>query len=94
MSETIVRGSELTRELLKSQKYVLCLVHNISDNMARSSVPPKVRTVSEVEGIWFHFTDGLFAEYAVPIDNNGNEVVALEEVSLSELSYGLWEKKD
>lgn len=78
MSEITVRGSELSRELLKSQKYVLCLVHNISDDRARSSMPPKVRTVSGVEGIWFNLTDGLFAEYAVPIDNNGNELVEVK----------------
>lgn len=79
MSKTVLRGSELTRELLKSQKYVLCLVHNISDDRARSCKPPNVQVVSEVEGIWFNFPDGLFAEFAVPIDNNGNEIVRFVE---------------
>lgn len=73
-----VRGSELTRKLLEKQKYVLCLVSHTSDDKARSNNPPKVRTVVGVDRDWFESVTGLMNKYAVPIDNNGNEITEIE----------------
>lgn len=78
VSELPLRGSELTKKLLEKQKYVLCLVSNMSDGFARNKKPHKVRIVSGLGDNWFALTDGLFAEYAVPVDMNGNEITGLE----------------
>lgn len=77
--ELPLRGSELTRRLLEKQKYVLCLVSYIGDDNARSSNPPKVRTVTAVEDDGFTLANGGFEHYAVPIDMNGNEITEIEE---------------
>lgn len=73
-----LRGSELTMELLKQQKYVLCLVSNINEDNARRNDPPKVRIVSGMDKGWFNLTDGLVAEFAIPIDMDGNEITEFE----------------
>ena len=73
-----LRGSELTKELLKQQKYVLCLVSHISDDDARSTNPPIVRTVVEADGRWFESVAGSVYMYAVPIDNHGHEITEIE----------------
>lgn len=75
MSETIVRGSELTRELLKRWKYVLCLVSHISDDSARKYKELTVIEYVDGEEGWFTCVDGDRYNHAVPIDNNGNEIV-------------------
>lgn len=74
-----LRGSELTKELLKQQKYVLCLVSSVSDDGARSIETPRVRTVSDFDGTWFESVAGSVYRYAVPIDNQGYEITEYEE---------------
>lgn len=73
-----VRGSELTKKLLEKQKYVLCLVSHISDDKARSVNPPKLRIVTGVDGDYFNTPGGILAEFAVPIDMDGNEITEIE----------------
>lgn len=73
-----LRGSELTKELLKQQKYVLCLVSNINEDNARRDDPPKVGIVSGMDKDWFNLTNGLVAEFAIPIDMDGNEITEIE----------------
>ncbi|WP_338412076.1 hypothetical protein MN210_18980 [Psychrobacter raelei] len=76
--ELPLRGSELTRKLLEKQKYVLCLVSNINEDKARRNDPPKVGVVSGVISDWFRLADESVAEFAVPVDNNGNEITEIE----------------
>lgn len=74
-----VRGSELTKKLLEKQKYVLCLVSRISDDEARSNDSPRVYVVSGTIADYFDLTDGSVANFAVPIDEDGNEITDYEE---------------
>lgn len=74
-----VRGSELTKKLLEKQKYVLCLVSHVSDDNARRFNPPKLHIVTGVEGDYFNTLGGISADFAVPVDNNGNEIMDYEE---------------
>ncbi|SJM37148.1 hypothetical protein A1019T_01119 [Psychrobacter pasteurii] len=76
--ELPVRGSELTKKLLEKQKYVLCLVSHISDDRARSVNPPKLRIVTGVDGDYFNTPGGILAEFAVPVDMDGNEITEIE----------------
>lgn len=69
-----LRGSELTKKMLERQKYVLCLVSNISEDSARNSHPPLVRLVYGVVNNWFGLYEGSVAEFAIPIDMDGNEI--------------------
>lgn len=73
-----LRGSELTRELLKKQKYVICWVNTYSDEYARNA-SRMVHIATEVEDDGFTLSNGGFAEYAVPVDMNGNEITEIEE---------------
>lgn len=72
-----LRGSELTKRLLEKQKYVICWVNDKSDERARDW-PHEICVVCAVEDGGFTLGDGGFAEYAVPIDNNGNEITEIE----------------
>lgn len=72
-----LRGSELTRELLKKQKYVLCWANTRSDEYARDA-SRKVYIVTEVEDDGFTLSDGGFAEFAVPVDEHGYEITEIE----------------
>lgn len=76
-----LRGSELTKKLLEKQKYGLCYVSDINDGDCREN-----KRVSVIE----RFKDGYFYKgkvngpfvcswkYAVPVDNNGNEITEIE----------------
>lgn len=68
-------GSDLTRKLLKTQKYVLCKVSSYSDGHAREL--EDVRTICSTLNSGFIREDGEFASYAVPIDMNGNEITEI-----------------
>lgn len=70
-------GSDLTRKLLKTQKYVLCKVSRYSDGHAREL--EDVRTICSTLNSGFIREDGEFAHHAVPIDFNGNEITEIEE---------------
>lgn len=72
-----LRGSELTRELLKKQKYVICWVNTYSDEYARNA-SRMVHIATEVEDDGFTLSNGGFAEFAVPVDMNGNEITEVE----------------
>lgn len=75
--ELPVRGSELTKKLLERQKYVMCWVSNHSDERAREwHHSAYIATASEDDG--FTLADGGFALYAIPVDNNGNEITEIE----------------
>lgn len=71
-----LRGSELTKEFLKQQKYVLCRVSDYSDERAREL--NDVRTIRMAHCGEFLREDGEFANYAVPIDYNGNEITEIK----------------
>lgn len=95
MSKTILRGSELTKRLLEKQKYVLCYCSDTKDDDCRKY--KNLRVIACFEDGYFYTgrVDDPFVDtwkHAVPIDNNGNEIVDTEEVSLTEMSYGLWKK--
>lgn len=77
--ELPLRGSELTKKLLERQKYVLCLVSHVSDDNARRFNPPKLHIVTGVEGDYFNTLGGISADFAVPVDMNGNEIMDYEE---------------
>lgn len=76
-----LRGSELTMRLLDKQKYVLCYVSDTNDGDCREN-----QMLSVIE----RFEDGYFYKdkvngpfvctwkYAVPVDNNGNEITEIE----------------
>lgn len=84
---------EVALKLLENQKFQLCRVSNhINTEWQFNNVLKAVVRI----GAFGEFIDnnGVSWTYGIPIDNNGNEIVVSEEVSLSELSYGLWEKKD
>ena len=85
-----LKGSELTKELLKEQKYVLCYVSETSDNDARTKATA-MAIGSYNESFWLTNKHCEW-QYAVPIDNNGNEIVGTREGSLTEMSYGIWKK--
>lgn len=78
--ELPLRGSELTKKLLESQKYVLCYCSDTSDDDCR-----KYKSLLVVDC----FEDGHFFEgghsapfenwwnHAVPVDMNGNEITEI-----------------
>ena len=72
------RGSELTKKLLEKQKYALCLVSHVSDDNARRFNPPKLHIVTGVESDYFNTLGGISADFAVPVDMNGNEITEIE----------------
>lgn len=76
--ELPLRGSELTKKLLEKQKYVLCLVSHVSDDNARRFNPPKLHIVTGVESDYFNTLGGISADFAVPVDMNGNEITEIE----------------
>ena len=73
-----LRGSELAKMLLEQQKYVLCLVSHVSDDNARRFNPPKLHIVTGVESDYFNTLGGISADFAVPVDMNGNEITEIE----------------
>ena len=77
-----VRGSELTKKLLEKQKYGLCYVSDINDGDCREN--KRVSVIERFEDGYFYKgkVNGPFVcswKYAVPIDNNGNEITEIEE---------------
>lgn len=76
-----LRGSELTKRLLDKQKYGLCYVSDTNDGDCREN--KRVSVIERFEDGYF-YTDkvnGLFVctwKYAVPVDNNGNEITEFE----------------
>lgn len=73
-----LRGSELTRKLLKKQKYVLCWTAAQSDDIARKYEELAViEFIDDIEG-WFVCVDGHGYNHAVPVDMNGNEITEIE----------------
>lgn len=76
-----LRGSELTKRLLKKQKYVLCFCSDTNDDDCRDNKKLSIIT---------YFKEGYFYDRevvspfsatwkcAVPIDNNGNEITEIE----------------
>lgn len=72
-----LQGSELTKVLLKKWKYVLCYCCETSDDDCRKNKNLRVVTCFE-DGYFYSgkvnspFTDTC--KYAIPIDNNGNEL--------------------
>ena len=77
VSELPLRGSELTKKLLEKQKYVLCWANTRSDEYARNA-SRMVYIVTGAEDNRFTLRHGGFAEFAVPVDMNGNEITGLE----------------
>ena len=78
MSKTVLKGSELTRELLKSQKYVLCYCSDTNEDDCRKYKNMRVVTCFEDGYFYTGRVDDPFVgtwKHAVPIDNNGNEIV-------------------
>lgn len=75
--ELPLRGSELTKRLLEKHKYVMCWVCQHSDEQARKW-PQGTCIATAVEDDGFTLADGGFAEYAVPVDMNGNEITEIE----------------
>lgn len=73
-----LRGSELTKELLKQQKYVLCRVSDYSDERAREW-PQEICVVSAFMDKGFATGNGRYAKYAVPIDNHGHEITEISD---------------
>lgn len=73
-----LRGSELTKELLKQRKYVICCVSDYSDERAREW-PQEICVVFAVSNKEFTLSKGGFAKYAVPIDEHGYEITEIEE---------------
>lgn len=76
-----VRGSELTRKLLEKQKYVMCYCCDTSDDDCRKN--KNIRIIACFEDGYFYSgkVDSPFVatwKYAVPIDNNGNEITEIE----------------
>ena len=73
-----LRGSELTKKLLEKQKYVLCLVSDVSDDEARSN--PYLVIIESYQGRFFdEVTNNSFYKFAVPIDEHGYEITEIEE---------------
>lgn len=76
--ELPLRGSELTRKLLKKQKYVLCWTAVQSDDTARKYEELTViEFIDDIEG-YFVCVDGHGYNHAVPVDMNGNEITEIE----------------
>lgn len=72
-----LKGSELTKVILKKQHYVLCFISDKGDVSARES--KSLRVVSKYENGWFHIADSTaIYRYAVPVDNMGNEIMEIE----------------
>ena len=72
-----VRGSELTKKLLEKQKYVLCLTSDVSDDEARTKAT--AMPIGSYNGFFWLPNKHNEWRYAVPIDNNGNEITEIEE---------------
>lgn len=69
-------GGEAVKHLLKSQKYVLCQVSNISENKAREGNNIAVIDSADMLIPHGYFYDGGDDwEYAIPVDMNGEEIV-------------------
>lgn len=68
-------GSELTRKLLEKQKYVLCWIAAQSDDIARRYKELRVIEFMDDKEGWFVCVGGHGYNHAVPVDNNGNEIV-------------------
>lgn len=76
--ELPVRGSELTKKLLKKQKYVLCWTATQSDDTARKYKELTViEFIDDIEG-WFVCVDGHGYHHAIPVDMDGNELTEIE----------------
>lgn len=79
--EIPLRGSELTRKLLEKQKYAMCYCCDTSDDDCRKN--KNIRIIACFEDGYFYSgkVDSPFVatwKYAVPIDNNGNEITEIE----------------
>lgn len=72
-----VRGSELTKKLLEKQKYVFCLVSDVSDEDARKHSMLAIIESYTIHN-WFSEAGSGLYRYAVPIDNNGDEITEIE----------------
>ena len=77
-----LRGSELTRKLLERQKYAMCYCCDTSDDDCRKN--KNIRIITCFKGGYFYSgkVDSPFVatwKYAVPVDNNGNEITEIEE---------------
>ena len=70
-----LRGSELTKKLLEKQKYVLCWTAVQSDDIARRYKELNVIEFMDDREGWFVCVGGHGYNRAVPVDNNGNEIV-------------------
>lgn len=69
-------GGEAVKHLLKSQKWVLCQVSNISENKAREGNNIAVIDSADMLIPHGYFYDGGDDwEYAIPVDMNGEEIV-------------------
>lgn len=76
--EIPLRGSELTKKLMRKQKYVLCYVSDVSDDEAREN-PYLVIIKGYRSGGWFdEVTNDNVYKYAVPVDKYGNEITEIE----------------
>lgn len=76
-----LRGSELTMRLLDKQKYVLCYVSDTNDGDCREN--KMLSVIGRFEDGYFYKgkVNGPFVcswKYAVPVDNNGNEITEIE----------------
>lgn len=77
VSELPLRGSELTKKLLEQQKYVFCLVSDVSDEEARKHSMLAIIESYTIRN-WFSEAGSGLYRYAVPVDINGNEITEIE----------------
>ncbi|WP_227430452.1 hypothetical protein [Psychrobacter sp. I-STPA6b] len=79
--ELPLRGSELTKKLLEKQKYVICWVSDASEEKARLKKSIElVNLFDDSKDYCCFFTEhGIWWQYAVPIDSNGNEIKGLDD---------------
>lgn len=77
VSELPLRGSELTKKLLEQQKYVFCLVSDVSDEDARKHSMLAIIESYTIRN-WFSEAGSGLYRYAVPIGNNGDEIMEIE----------------
>lgn len=71
-------GSELCKAMLaRGDKYVMCAVSDISESDAILSCNSAVITSGEIRGAFTNSFDGLH-EHAVPINNQGEPLTAIE----------------
>ena len=77
--ELPLRGSELTKKLLKKQGYVLCWTAAQSDDIARKYKELDVIEFMDDMEEWFVCVNGHGYNHAVPVDMNGNEITEIEK---------------